>query len=173
MITYTDAISKFYPGYHVSSISNEYADINWGKFKPISQAVLDAKILEIVKANRIAELSEQCEAAIMSGFESAALGTTYIYDSETVDQINLIGAVSSTAPSPIEPMGYTIYYACRNKDTGVKEYHPHSHFQLRQILADGAQVKLGYLQVFYFKRIEIENCTTVADVEAIVWSVPW
>jgi hypothetical protein len=173
MISYLEAINLLQPEFQVTALGEKYTDINWRGYDVLSQASLDAKILEVTKQRKIIELSEQCENAIMSGFQSAALGQPYVYDSEQVDQINLIGAVSSTAPTPLEPTGYTIYYACRNVSTGVKEYHPHSHFQLRQILADGAQVKLGFLQVFHFKRLEIESCTTIAEVNAIIWSVPW
>ena len=167
MITYIEAISAFYPNYQVSSLSNEYADINWGSFQPISQAELDTKILELAKSKKIQELSDACESSIISGFESSAVGEAHIYDSEAVDQINLIGAVTSTAPTPAEPMGYSIYYACRDVATGAKEYHEHTHFQLRQVLADGAQVKLTHLQTFHMKRLAVMAATSVAQVEAI------
>ena len=167
MITYIEAISAFYPNYQVSSISNEYADIQWGTYAPISQEELNAKILEITKTKKIQELSDTCERAIISGFESSAVGEPHIYDSEAVDQINLIGAVMSTAPTPAEPMGYSIYYACRDVASGVKEYHEHTHFQLRQVLADGAQVKLTQLQTFHMKRLAVMTATSVYQVEAI------
>lgn len=167
MVTYIEAISTFYPNYQVSAISNEYADINWGLNPPIAQNVLDAKILEITKNRKIQELSDKCEAAIISGFESSAVGEPHIYDSEAVDQINLIGAVASTAPTPTEPMGYPIYYACRDVATGTKEYHEHSHFQLRQVLADGAQVKLTHLQAFHVKRMMVMSATTIEQIASI------
>ena len=167
MITYIEAISAFYPNYQVSSTSNEYADIQWGTYAPISQEELNSKILEITKTKKIQELSDACERAIISGFESSAVGEPHIYDSEAVDQINLIGAVMSTAPTQAEPMGYSIYYACRDVASGVKEYHEHTHFQLRQVLADGAQVKLTQLQTFHMKRLAVMAATSVSQVEAI------
>lgn len=167
MVTYIEAISAFYPNYQVSAISNEYADINWGTNAPILQSVLDSKILEITKNKKIQELSDKCEAAIIAGFESSAVGEPHVYDSEAVDQINLIGAVASTAPTPAEPMGYPIYYACRDVTTGAKEYHEHTHFQLRQVLADGAQVKLTHLQAFHMKRMMVMAATTLEQIAAI------
>ena len=169
MITYIEAISAFYPNYQVSSISNEYADIQWGTYAPISQEELNSKILEITKTKKIQELSDACECAIISGFESSALGDAHIYDSEAVDQINLIGAVAATEPTPASPDGYNIYYACRNVSDGTKEYLEHTHAQLRQVLADGAQVKLGNLQTFFVKKMAVLACTTLAEVEAITW----
>lgn len=126
-------------------------------------------LVAVAKAERIAKLSQDCALDIMSGFTSDALGALHIYDSEEVDQLNLIGSVSTTAPTPDAPTGYTIYYAVRNVETQIKSYELHTHFQLRQVLADGAQVKLFKLQKFAVKRAIVEMQSTVSGVEAITW----
>lgn len=169
MITYIAAISKFYPSYNVSSISDEYADIVWGNNSPISKAELDAKILDMQKELKILELSDSCSNAILEGFTSDALGSEYWYDAEEVDQINLLGAVSATAPIPGMPDGFSIYYACRNVDTSEKTYMEHSHLQLRKVLTDGSMFKLGMLQQFHIKRVAVQNCTSAEQVEAVSW----
>lgn len=122
------------------------------------------------KFKQIQFLSEQCRLDIIDGFESSALGAPHIYDSEEVDQLNLVGSVSTTAPTPDAPTGYTIYYAVRNPATNTKSYEIHTHAQLRQVLADGAQVKLTKLQKFAVKRTLVEAQTTISGVQSITWT---
>lgn len=121
------------------------------------------------KISKINELSLACKNDIISGFESSALGTPHIYDSEEVDQLNLVGSVATTAPTPDTPAGYSIYYAVRDVNTNEKSYQLHTHGQLRQVLADGAQRKLFLLQKFATKRAIVEAQTTVSGVNAITW----
>ena len=168
-VTLIEAANALQPTYEIFATGGNYVDINWNGFEPILEADLNAKILDMCKAEKIEELSNACELAITAGFQSSALGDAHIYDSEAVDQINLIGAVAATEPTPASPDGYNIYYACRNVSDGTKEYHEHTHAQLRQVLADGAQVKLGNLQTFFVKKMAVLACTTLAEVEAITW----
>ncbi len=168
-ISYLDVISRFFPEIQISATGSSYSNINWEHGGPIAQNELEDKMIDLAKERKIEELSMECERSIISGFLSAALGSTYVYDSEEVDQVNLLGAVTSSAPTQTEPTGYAIYYACRNVETGVKSYHEHSYAQLRQVLADGSLFKLFYLQKFHEKRVLVQNCLTVDEVDLINW----
>lgn len=78
-----------------------------------------------------------CAEKIISGFESSALGEAHIYDSEDVDQINLIGSVAA---------GGTVYYKCQRKSDGVKDFLPHTNTQIKKVLNDGSLRKVALLQ---------------------------
>lgn len=176
MVTYLDVIAQYYPTIQCVSINpNVYSDINWLN-TPVqdipSQVTLDTKILDMYKTNKITELSDMCHVSIISGFISNALGQNYIYDSEEVDQINILGVVSSTMPTALAPLGSSIYYACRNVATNVKSYVVHSHAQLREVLEDGADRKLSLLQQFHSLQNQVNACTTAGQVQAIVWQDP-
>ena len=125
-----------------------YAGITWIVGGPIAQNELEIKILDLAKELRTAEVSQDCENFIMSGFQSDALGTPHIYDSEFVDQINLVGALIMTSPFGDDVDGYSIYYACRDVATGVKNYYPHTYPILRKVIYDGSMFKLENLQKF-------------------------
>jgi hypothetical protein len=97
---------------------------------------------------RIATLSADCEAAITGGFMSEALGTPHAYQSDRDDQLNLVGAVSANADIP---------FKCLDGNTGIWAYRPHTAAQLKQVLADGAAVKLQHLQRFGLLRDQVQS----------------
>ena len=53
------------------------------------------KTLSFVRKKHISIISNSCQAAILSGFKSNALGSTYSYPSNVTDQININNAVVS------------------------------------------------------------------------------
>jgi hypothetical protein len=117
---------------------------------------------------RITALSTACEVAIVSGFTSDALGTSHTYQSDRDDQLNLIGAVSAAADMP---------FKCADA-TGAWGYRLHTAAQLRQVLNDGAAVKLTHLQTFGIKRTQVDAIVadaTLTDnekrtaIDAVVW----
>ncbi len=169
-ITYKEVLDRFYPGIQVQADTENYDEIIWGEVAPIAAEVLNP-LKKIVHAQeeRVAHVSNDCELSIISGFESAALGTIRIYDSEQVDQLNLIGAAASTAPTPENPAGTAIYYASRDPATGIKTYDLHTFSQIRKVLEDGAAVKLQKLQKFAQLRNQIYSALTLADIHSIDW----
>lgn len=105
---------------------------------------------------RITEMSEACRADIVGGFESAALGVSHYYDSDEVDQLNLIGAVAA---------GDTMEYGCHEVLGGPKVYKSHTHAQLQQVIRDGRNIKLAKLQAFNTKKAQALQATTKAGVD--------
>jgi hypothetical protein len=178
-VTYLEALSRYYPEIQVEVQCNDengiiyYDDIIWKVGGPVPQNELEAKILELAKERRTAEISQDCENHIMSGFVSDALGTPYIYDSEFVDQVDLVGALITVSPYDGDTGGYTIYYACRDVSTGVKNYHVHTYHNLRKVIFDSSQFKLENLQIFHMKRVMISLCDTIEQVDEITWTSPW
>lgn len=155
---------------HVIGDANNYDNITWlNPEQQIPKNILDEKRIARLKKDKINDLSNKCEQAIIGGFISNALGIDHLYDSEEVDQINLIGAVASTGPIPANPNGYSIYYACRDVNTGIKSYLEHSYLQLRQVMDDGAQFKLGHLQRFHALRTQVQEAITEEQINAINW----
>lgn len=153
---------------------NVYNNIVWVDGDPLpDQATMDASRFSALQNSAISALSDICANIITSGFISSALGTPHLYDSEDVDQINLIGATTTTAPSMVDPNGTAMYYAVREIVNGVtlpKNYTLHTYDQFRQVMTDGANYKLALLMNFNIKRYYISIATTPEQVEAITWS---
>ena len=171
-MNYLEALSKYYPdrqAYCTGNVNN-YNDIVWNSGAPVSKTELDAKLLEMWKEFKIRQLSEECESVIVAGFSSDAKGYAHWYDSEPVDQINLLGALLTTMPNPLQPDGGTIYYACRDLNETMKEYEPHTFAEITKVVADGAAFKLMNLQKFHTKRVWVlDVATTIAQVQAVTW----
>jgi hypothetical protein len=174
---YMECLGKSFP--NVSAVCfgdpDVYEDIVWEGGDPLpAKAVLEAQILANLKIDKVTELSQACELEIISGFTSDALGTPAIYDSETVDQLNLIGAASATAPMEGMPEGFSGPYAVRPIVEGVvqpKRYEMHSYAQLRAVLQSGFFFKLVRLQKFNDKRDYVNNvAATIEAVEAVSWT---
>lgn len=175
---YVNAISHFYQNIQVVCFGdpNIYENLQRVPEGALpSKNELDANILQYLKQQHILELSEQCQVKIISGFTSNALGVTYLYDSEDVDQINLLGSLLTTAPTTEYPDGITTDYATRSvvmplmgNAVNPKIYRPHTHFQLRRVAYDGAVFKLTWLKRFNEKRDYINSsCNTVEEVLAV------
>jgi len=112
-----------------------------------------------LKAAKVAELSAACKAAIVSGFQSGALGSLHTYDSDLESQVNLIGAAS---------LGGPVAYTCTD-EAGVKLSRTHTKPQLMQVLTDGATLKIQHLASFRALKNQALAATTEAELNAIVW----
>ena len=123
----------------------------------------DFRTLEEIKTSKISEINGKCKQEIVSGFASSALGSEYIYQSEPVDQINLMGAVIAGEDS--------VFKCGKTNSDGIVtwDYIKHTIDQLKQVLADGKIHKLALLEKANKLKIEVKEATTVKDVEAIVW----
>jgi hypothetical protein len=168
-------LGKHYPGVKAHCIGDDgiYSNITWdgGDPLPPEQELLDLILLE-TKSKKINEHSNYCAQLILSGFTSNALGSPHGYDSEDVDQINILGALAASGPRPSHPDGVSLPYAARPIVDGVympKIYIAHTHEQLKQVVVDGAAYKLGCLQHFNELRDDVNAAATLQEVEAVVW----
>jgi len=122
-----------------------------------------SKLLEIKKVTKIEEINNKCKQEIEAGFVSSALGSEHIYQSEPVDQINLISVVLAGQDSP---------FKCGIKDDGgniVWSYKQHTIDQLKQVLADGKAYKLALLEKANKLKEQVKNAKTVDETNKINW----
>jgi len=117
--------------------------------------------LEYAKMDKIKELSDACEAEILGGFQSSALGTPYWYGGTQEDQLNLIGVVASGQPSP--------FSVKKNKTDIQKTYINHTAAQLQQVMYDGKMFKLQLLQKFNNLKDQVLAATDIQTVQSFVW----
>lgn len=170
-VDYITVISEYYDDVECYAPTDpyNYNDIVWVSSItttiPIPQTTLDQDALNYIKERQIKMLSEEAQREIVSGFASAALGTTYYYDSTIEDQLNLVGAAQEANLT-----GQSLYYGCRATPGGRKQYLLHTPAQLQQVLSDGKDYKLNILLKLQNKRDLIYNATTEADVLAITWT---
>jgi hypothetical protein len=160
---------------HVSGAIGSYANIVWEGGAPLpSEAELMVAHLNDHKEAKIVELSDDCAKDIISGFVSTALGTEHIYDSEAVDQLNIVGSYIATTPDNVNPEGSQTYHATRPIINGVpqlKEYKLHDNYQMKKVLLDGVAFKLAKLKRFNAMRndILVNTARTDEEIAAITW----
>lgn len=165
MINYVDAIGQLYPDVQVSCVGDptNYNDVVHAAGSAIpSKEELDYVFLEFVKEQHIRYLSDECATRIKFGFISNALGMDKLYDSEPIDQLNLIGTLAIIGPTLENPDGIPGVFAARSPEVhnnmrGPKDYFVHTYAQLKQVMLDGYNFKLGQLVNFNNKRDFINN----------------
>lgn len=175
-MNYMNIVGREFPGCEVSCIgdTDNYDDLVWVGGVPMpTKAEMEAVELVYVRDEKIRELSDICQVKISAGFVSSALGSPHMYDGGELDQLNLIGAVTSTSPTPDKPAGYETFYAVRKVVNDVvqpKTYVNHTHFQLRKVIADGSLFKLGNLQRFDQRRqYLLNNVLSFEQIAAVEW----
>ena len=122
----------------------------------VSDAVIknDNDFLQLLKDIKTNEINIACKNEIESGFVSNALGTEHTYQSEQIDQLNLIGLVAS---------GNDDYF----KADG--EYKLHTAEQLKQVLNDGKAYKQTLLQKVNTLKSQVVASIIAEEIEVIVW----
>lgn len=127
----------------------------------IVQTIIDEyDPLPEARAKRIAELSEQCGAAIVGGFTSSALGSVHHYDGGIEDQVNIMGAAMA---------GVDLPFRCRDDVLREKIFRPHTAAQMAQVYADGVAFKLQQLARLETLRAAVNNASTLEEVYSVVW----
>lgn len=160
---------------HVTGAGASYTDLVWegGSPLPTEEQLLEAHVKDH-KENKILELSNACAQDIISGFISTALGTEHMYDSDAVDQLNIVGSYVATTPDANNPQGSQTYHATRPIINGVlqmKEYKLHDNVQMKKVVLDGVAFKLAKLTRFNTMRNDLLTNTerTDAQIDAITW----
>ena len=163
--TLVDALAHKWPNikWTAAGDPNVYSNILSSDTLPTEAEIVAVRV-DLVKSHVIDELSAQCEASIENGFISDALGTPHYYDSQIVDQINLIGAYIMSSAS-----GQPMPYATRDLETMVKHYVPHSPEQMSKVLADGTAWKLQHLTKFHMKRAYVNGLSDITAILAVTW----
>ncbi len=139
-----------------------------------TQSQLDAAwpAVELATAQKsqIETISAGCEASIIAGFTSSALGAAYIYPSKPTDQLNLLGEHSASM-NPNNPTTWSTKFWCADAN-GVWDIRVHTAAQIQQVFNDGVARKLACIEQNKSLANQVMAATTVAAVQAIVWVSP-
>lgn len=124
--------------------------------------------LSDVKTKRIADIVADCEAAIVAGFPSDALGEEFFYPCKLTDQANLQASVSVAREiADIDPAWRAPFW-CRDGD-GQWSYQLHTSEQIRKVGMDAYAATLAKLQRKGILEAQIAAATSAEGVQAIVW----
>lgn len=166
-VTFLEAMSLLYPNMEISHENGvEFFIVNNEKKYPTEAQKNEIKskqlemTLQIKKDEKKENINLLCKKSIESGFTSDALETSCKYESEEIDQLNLIGAVSSGINQP---------FKCSLDDGESWEYKVHTAEQLKQVISDGAIVKANYLQKATELKEQVKTANSIEDLELITW----
>lgn len=123
--------------------------------------------LDEAKATQTANIVADCEAAIVAGFPSSALGQSYSYPCKLTDQANLIASVTASR-DPGLPAEWRAPFWCQDA-AGEWSYQLHTAEQIRQVGMDGYTATLTKLQRKAALEEAIKQATTIEQVQAITW----
>lgn len=126
--------------------------------------------LSAAQAAQIAALYAACDAEMVGGFVSSALGAAYTYPTKPTDQMNLIGAATD-ANNPVNASTWTRAFPCADS-TGVWARRDHTAAQIRQVFADGVTAREALSAQLASLVAQVTAATTVAAVQSIVWTSP-
>ncbi|AYM13054.1 DUF4376 domain-containing protein [Agrobacterium tumefaciens] len=119
------------------------------------------------KLERIASLRAACEAAIIGGFTSHALGANHVYPSDIKAQINLMGSVTDSLLPSLPPDWQTPFWVC-NED-GIWSFKMHQASQIQQAGRDGKVHVVACQATLEELTSRVDVASSIDDVEAIVW----
>lgn len=108
-------------------------------------------------------INAACEAAIVSGFWSSALGGPYQYSSQLEDQLNLTGVILANMDT---------LYGCRDA-SGAKDLRLHSVVQIRQVGDDFTAIKLQLLQKANILKRQLDQALVAGDctaIQSVIWT---
>ena len=126
--------------------------------------------LDDLKKAQYSAIDAACSLTIVSGVKSSALGSPYLYPTQTTDQANLNANVTSSL-LPNLPSDWTTAQICQD-NAGNWAYLPHTAAEIQQV---GADVKSAILSMLVKKtqlQAQVNAATTAAAILAITWSYP-
>lgn len=119
--------------------------------------------LQQAKEEKAIEMNAMCNAVIVAGFASDALGTIHNYPSELIDQLNLNACVLES----ILDGTWTGPFWCETG--GVWERRVHDVAQIQAVRAAGAAHVRTNQDHYKTKLQEVDNATTIEQVNSITW----
>lgn len=142
-------------------------------YSAIPVAVPVPLTLEGAQLAQIAQLSVDCQNAILAGFDSAALGATHHYPARVQDQANLAASVLRSTLSPSQVAGWTTPFWCMDS-TGAWSLAAHTPAQIQQVGDDGSAAIIACIvknQNLVTQVMAVQDMTAmgIAQVQAIIW----
>lgn len=138
----------------------------------IPPAPTAATLLSNAIAAQSIVLNAACNATIIGGFTSSALGAPYLYPFNTIDQINLSGNISSSF-YPSLPTTWVTPQMCATIATttapAVWAYVNHTVAQIQQVGLDAKTFKINTLTKHASLQAQLQNATSPSAAALIVW----
>lgn len=122
---------------------------------------------EQARQRKIADLSQACRDAILSGFDSDALGTVHHYPASPEDQTNLLGRVMQ-AQMFIDVSGWTVTFACADA-AGVWSKPKHTAEQMIAVGVAGAHDVETKTNRYSALVAQATAATTIEQLAAVQW----
>ena len=122
--------------------------------------------LEDIRLSKSWEIDSACKSAILSGFESSALGASYHYPAKSTDQQNLASSVLASLLPGI-PVDWVTPFWCALD--GAWAFRPHTVAQIQQVGQDAKAAILAAMARNEVLQAEILLSTTMEELDMIVW----
>ncbi|WP_322076416.1 DUF4376 domain-containing protein [Burkholderia cepacia] len=126
-----------------------------------------AQQLADAQSSQIALINAACQAQIVAGFTSSALGAPHTYPSQLTDQQNLSASVLASV-MPNLPSDWTTPFWCADA-TENWAYVAHTAAQIQQVGQDGKSAILSAIETKATLAAEISAARTISAVQAITW----
>jgi hypothetical protein len=142
------------------------------KLNPTAQAQANAKTLADLKEEKIQLVNQLCHTKIISGFDSDALeeGELFHYQSDIIDQQNLIGSVVASLTLP---EGETVKFRCVKISSNSDLFRDHTKTQMAQVIADGRAVLEAYLEKTKLLKDRINSADNIEALEGLDLVTGW
>lgn len=175
---YDEEIAEEFPGDAVDVTDVEFAQImlafNEGSTieadsegRPIAVPVPPPS-LDDLRASAVKAITGACNAQIVGGFISAALGAPHLYPSKATDQLNLTANVVSSIMPGVGP-GWMTPQLCADA-SGAWAYRPHSAAQIQTVGVDAKAAIAACLLRKDALIAEIEAADSAEDIAAVSWA---
>jgi hypothetical protein len=128
-----------------------------GKFSVKDFRTIDEKLSEI-KTIKTIKINTSTKTKIISGFTSIALGVEHKYQSEEIDQLNLLDKVAAGVNQKIK---------CSADDGKTWELKMHTIEQLKNVLKDGSLYKNQLLESGEALKNKVRACKTLKELELV------
>ncbi len=150
---------------HSASNGETYVNVSMDDLARIAPG----EIVPAARAQKLAELSVACGAAIVGGFQSSALGALYHYPGTQIDQLNLTALFTASLAPGLAP-GWHAPFSCADT-LGVWARRDHTAAQMQAAFGDGKSRYIACVQHLDSKRAEVAAASTREHVEAVAWSL--
>lgn len=125
--------------------------------------------LKALKDKKLSDINNSCDKAIVSGFKSSALGEEHFYYSTLEEQSTLNLLINLGVDNQFKAQKITLVDGIETKE--ARKAYPHTIQQLRDVLADGFTHIATQVAKKDNLETQINNATTIEEVEAISWEV--
>lgn len=122
---------------------------------------------ETDRRDKSAAISQSCRSAILSGFDSSALGCLHHYPSQLTDQQNLASSVLASL-LPGLPDEWTTPFWCSDT-SGVWAFRLHTAAQIQQVGQDAKAAILAAMGKNEVLQAQIVAATSIESLDAIEW----